>query len=230
MKTKEDIGMFKILLVEDEQSIRTLIKTYLNKQGYHVIEAEDGKSGFDVFSNQHVDLIITDLMMPKKDGYDLTQQIRQSSKDIPILIMTALDAFQDKEKGFETGADDYMTKPVNLPEMHLRIKALLRRYQVTKDHQIELEHLKLDFLTFSCSIDGNNISLTKKEFMLLFKLLSNPNIIFTREQLMNEIWGFDSDSYDRTVDTHIKRLREMVMSSDFEIQTVRGLGYKAVIK
>lgn len=222
--------MFKILLVEDESSIRKLIKTYLNRQGYHVIEAADGKAGLEVFSNQHIDLIITDLMMPEKDGYDLTQHIRESSKDIPILIMTALDAFQDKEKGFDKGADDYMTKPVNLPELHLRLKALLRRYQVTKEHQIELAHLHLDYASFSCFVDNQPIILTKKEFLLLFKLLSNPNIIFTREQLMNEIWGFDSDSYDRTVDTHIKRLRETVISSDFEIQTVRGLGYKAVIK
>jgi len=168
--------------------------------------------------------------MPYIDGNTLTAKLRSMNRDLPILMLTALDRFADKEKGFQSGADDYLVKPIDMQEMLLRIKALLRRSQIMSESRIVLPHLILDERTSQCILDNTPIELTRKEFRLLFHLLSAPNRIFTREQLMNEIWGYDSESYDRTVDTHVKRIREQVLSPDFEIVTVRGLGYKAVIK
>jgi len=222
--------MLKIMVVEDEQHIRKLISTYLIKNGYQVIEATNGKTAFDLFQNEHIDLVITDVMMPVMDGHLLTSKIRNFNSEIPILMLTALESYNDKEKGFSGGVDDYIVKPFDMNEILLRIKALLRRYKIASDNKIVLPHLILDFQTGSCMVDEQNVMLTRKEFLLLFKLLSTPNQIFTREQLMNEIWGFDSESYDRTVDTHIKRLRESIICPDYEIITVRGLGYKAVLK
>lgn len=222
--------MFQILVCEDDRAIRRLMTTYLTKQGYDILEAEDGRQGYDLFTEHHIDLVITDVMMPEMDGFHLVRKIRESAPNLPMIILTALESYPDKEQGFLQGVDDYMVKPVDLKELHLRIKALLRRYQITMNQEIRLDHVVLNYQYKSCRIDGVDIDLTKKEFLLLFKLLSNPNVIYTREQLMNEIWGYDSDSYDRTVDTHIKRLRERIMTKDFDIVTVRGLGYKAVLK
>ncbi len=222
--------MIKILIIEDEYNIRKLFSKYLSNQGYETIEAEDGQKAVQIFEKEHIDLIITDVMMPIMDGITLTNKIRISHPELPILMLTALDSFEDKEKGFISGADDYMVKPIDLNEMLLRIKALLRRYQIVSSNKIELKNLTLDYQSGECILNGHFIELTRKEFLLIFKLLSSPNKIYTREQLMNEIWGFDSESYDRTIDTHIKRLREHIPSDDFEIITVRGLGYKAVVK
>ena len=222
--------MIKILIIEDEYNIRKLFSKYLSNQGYETIEAEDGQKAVQIFEKEHIDLIITDVMMPIMDGITLTNKIRISHPELPILMLTALDSFEDKEKGFISGADDYMVKPIDLNEMLLRIKALLRRYQIVSSNKIELKNLTLDYQSGECILNGHFIELTRKEFLLIFKLLSSPNKIYTREQLMNEIWGFDSESYDRTIDTHIKRLREHIPSDDFEIVTVRGLGYKAVVK
>ena len=222
--------MLKILVAEDEFYIRDLICKHLDKNGYSPVCAKDGLEAMKVFENNHIDLVITDVMMPHMDGITLSRKIRQSNKDIPIIILTALDTFSDKEKGFVNGADDYMVKPVDMLEMILRVKALLRRYQIISENILNHKSLILNFQTKSCAIKDKTIDLTIKEFDLIYKLLSTPNRIFTREQLMNEIWGFDSESYERTVDTHIKRLREKLVTNDFEIITVRGLGYKVVLK
>jgi DNA-binding response OmpR family regulator len=222
--------MTKILLCEDDVHIRKLIVTYLSSQGFNVLESDNGMSAWSIFQNEKIDVVITDLMMPKMDGFSLTQKIRSSQKDVPILILSALESMEDKEKGFISGTDDYMVKPIDLKELLMRIKALIRRYKIIMEDKIVLKSLLLDQANNLCLVSGISIELTKKELQLLFKLLSYPNIIFTREQLMNDIWGYDSQSYDRTVDTHIKRLRDLVNCDDFEIITVRGLGYKAVLK
>lgn len=222
--------MFKILICEDDQPIRKLISTFLNKKGYETYEAFNGEHGYEIIEQEHIDLLITDVMMPVMDGYTLVFKTRELRQDMPILMLTALDRFQDKEKGFANGIDDYIVKPVDLQEMLLRIKALLRRYQITREHKISLAKTVLDFQKQTVHINDQQVELANKEFLLLFKLLSNPQIIFTREQLMNEIWGYDSESYDRTIDTHIKRIREKIQADDFEIVAVRGVGYKAVIK
>ena len=221
--------MAKILLCEDDTNIRKLIATYLSQQGFTILESDNGASACSFFQSEKVDLVITDLMMPKMDGFSLTQKIRSSQKDVPILILSALESVEDKEKGFFSGTDDYMVKPIDLKELLMRIKALLRRYKITMEDKIILKTLVLDRANNQCTVSDRPIELTKKELQLLFKLLSYPNIIFTREQLMNDLWGTDSLSFDRTVDTHIKRLRDQVVCDDFEIMTVRGLGYKAVL-
>lgn len=222
--------MLKILIAEDELHIRTLLSKFLEKEHFEVLQARNGKEALTVFNHHHIDLVITDILMPEVSGHTLTNRLRQLRKDIPIMMLTALDSFDEKEKGFLSGVDDYMVKPVDLNEMLLRIHALLRRYDISKHKEIKLNHSLLNEAEQSCLVDQKQINLTSKEFQLLFKLLSYPNKIFTREQLMNEIWGYDSESYDRTIDTHIKRLRESVPMIDFEIETVRGLGYKVVLK
>ncbi len=222
--------MLKILVAEDEFYIRDLICKNLQNSGYTTVCAKDGREAMTIFENNHIDLCITDIMMPHLDGITLSKKIRQINKDIPIIILTALDTFSDKEKGFTSGADDYMVKPVDMQEMILRVKALLRRYKVISENKLTHKSILLDYQTKSCTLKDKQIELTVKEFQLLYKLLSTPSRIFTREQLMNEIWGFDSESYERTVDTHIKRLREKITTKDFEIITVRGLGYKVVLK
>lgn len=222
--------MFKILVAEDEANIRKLITINLTNSGYTVVECADGSDALETFFDEHFDLVITDIMMPKIDGNELAAKIKKINKDIPILMLTALETVDDKEKGFNSGTDDYLVKPFAMKELLLRVKALLRRYKIAAENKIELKDTVLFFNTNTVRIKGKDIELTKKQFLLLFKLLSNPNIIFSREQLMNEIWGYDSESSDRTVDTHIRWLRERVQNSDFEIVTIRGLGYKAVLK
>jgi len=221
--------MLKILVAEDEFYIQNLICKHLSKNGYTSICANNGLEAMNIFENNHIDLVITDIMMPHLDGITLSKKIRLQNKEIPLIILTALDTFQDKEKGFTSGADDYMVKPVDMNELNLRVKALLRRYQVISENKLTHKSITLDYQTKSCTVEQNPIELTIKEFDLLYKLLATPNRIYTREQLMNEIWGFDSESYERTVDTHIKRLREKIHTKDFDIITVRGLGYKVVL-
>lgn len=221
--------MIKILVVEDDGNIRSLVAKFLAKEGYEVHQAADGQEGLELYEMEHFDILITDVMMPRTDGNELTSIIRSSNKDIPILMLTALETIDDKEKGFLSGSDDYMVKPVDMKELVLRVKALLRRYRIATENQIIHKNLQMDAKSMILTIGGKAIDLTQKEFSLLFKLVSNPNRIYTRNQLMNEIWGYDSESFDRTVDTHIKRLREKVKSDDIQILTVRGLGYKAVL-
>lgn len=222
--------MLKILVAEDEFYINDLICKNLEKAGYVVTSAKDGKEALDIFINEHIDLVISDVMMPHTDGITLVKQIRTINEDTPILLLTALDTFMDKEKGFNSGADDYLVKPVDMNEMILHIKALLRRSKVVSENKFIHKSVKLDFQEQSLHVNNEPITLTVKEFQLLFKLAASSNRIFTREQLMNEIWGYDSESYERTVDTHIKRLREKIKTDDLEIVTVRGLGYKVVLK
>jgi len=221
--------MLKILVVEDDRFLRDIIEKNLTRNGYDVLQAENGKIGLDIYENNHIDLIITDIMMPVMDGNQLVKSVRYQDSDIPIIMLTALDAFLDKERGFTSGTDDYLVKPVDMQELILRVKALLRRSKINADHVLIHKDIKLEHIDKQCYIGDKPITLTVKEFELLFKLLSSPNQIFTRDQLMDEIWGYDSESYTRTVDTHIKRIREKVVSTSFEIKTVRGLGYKAVL-
>lgn len=221
--------MFHILLAEDDTNLRNVLEKSLRNAGYTVVAAADGRAAYEQFCAQRFDLVITDIMMPFLDGNELTAEIRRLSADTPVLMLTALETIEDKEKGFGMGADDYLVKPFVLKELVLRVKALLRRYQAVSENKITLPHTELSFQTNTAIINGKKVELTKKEFLLLFKLLSNPNIIFSREQLINEIWGFDSESSDRTVDTHIRWLREKTENEDFRIVTVRGLGYKAVL-
>lgn len=222
--------MLKLLVVEDEYYIRELIKKNLQSNGYELIEAENGEQGYEIFENNHIDLIISDIMMPKVDGVTFVKRVRNMNKELPIIMLTALDTFTDKEKGFTSGADDYIVKPVDMKELQLRIKALLRRYKIVSESKFTHKDVLLNHQTMECIINNQNIDLTTKEFQLLYKLTTSNGRIFTREQLMNEIWGYDSESYERTVDTHIKRLREKVKSDHLELITVRGLGYKGVLK
>jgi len=222
--------MLKILVVEDDIFIRKLIVKYLSTYGFQMFESSNGKEALNLCEEQFIDLVITDVMMPVVDGLELTNILRSNHPDLPILMLTALESISDKEKGFISGTDDYLVKPVDLKELLLRVKALLRRYKIVSENKIEYKNILLNFQTTGVVINSENVELTKKEFLLLYKLIANPNIIFTRNQLMNEIWGYDSESFDRTVDTHIKRIRDKIKSDDFELITVRGLGYKAVLK
>lgn len=222
--------MFHILLAEDDTNLRNVLEKKLSSAGYTVVAVADGKATYEKFCSEQFDLVITDIIMPLMDSNELTSEIRKVSEETPVLMLTALENINDKEKGFNSGADDYLVKPFVLKELILRAKALMRRYNAVSENQIKLANTELNYNTNTVLINGQNVELTKKEFLLLFKLLSNPNIIFSREQLINEIWGYDSESSDRTVDTHIKWLRDKTENADFKIVTVRGLGYKAVLQ
>ena len=220
--------MFNILIVEDDKNLRKLIGTVLKQNGFNVLCANDGEQALEVLDSTKADLIICDIMMPNMDGYELTESLRWSNYNMPILMITAKETLEDKRKGFLSGADDYMVKPINTDEMLLRVNALLRRSKIATEHRIEVGDVIIDYDTLSVQKDTERIVLPKKEFLLLFKLMSYPKKIFTRQQLMDDIWGLDSETDERTVDVHIKGLREKLVNIDeFEIVTVRGLGYKA---
>lgn len=220
--------MFQILVVEDNQNLSLLMKARLEHAGYKVIKAENGREALDILDYHHVDLIISDIMMPILDGFELIKNLREANYNMPILVITAKESFEDKEKGFRLGTDDYMVKPVDMNEMLLRVSALLRRAKISNEHKITMGNLVLDYDTLSLTGPDVQIELPKKEFLLLFKLLSYPKQIFTRQQLMSEIWGFDSETDERTVDSHIKKLRKKIDDRpEFKIVTIRGLGYKA---
>lgn len=222
--------MFTILVVEDDQNIRKLMCAVLKQHGFTTYWAEDGIQALDVMEKKHIDLIVLDLMMPNMDGYELTKQIRLSWRDLPILMVTAKQEREDKRKGFLAGTDDYMTKPVDEVEMVLRIKALLRRARIASEHKLRIGKVVLDYDSLTVTREEQVYSLPQKEFQLLFKLLSYPNVIFTRLQLMEEIWGLESETDDHTLNVHINRLRNRFQDwQEFEIVTVRGLGYKAVV-
>lgn len=223
--------MFNILIAEDHTNTRRLLKTVLEANGYQAFEAEDGEKALEMLDRQHIDLLIADVMMPKMDGYTLTKELRDAGSLIPILMLTAKHLPVDKRHGFLAGTDDYMTKPVEEEEMLLRIKALLRRAQISSAHKMEIGAVTLDYDTLIVIRGNESLTLPPKEFYLLYKLLSYPDKIFTRIQLMDEIWGMETDSADTTVNVHINRLRNKFADySEFEIATVRGLGYKAVRK
>ncbi|MEH7076285.1 response regulator transcription factor [Neobacillus drentensis] len=221
--------MFKILVVEDNKNLLVLMRSRLEQSGYEVLLAENGQEALRVLESFQVDLIISDIMMPHMDGFELIESLREANLNMPILIVTAKEGFEDKERGFRLGTDDYMVKPIDMNEMILRVAALLRRAQINNEHKIVIGEVVLDYNTLTVSGPNFLVELPKKEFLLLFKLLSYPKQIFTREQLMSEIWGMDSDSDERTVDGHIKKLRKKFEERpEFKIVTIRGLGYKAV--
>lgn len=223
--------MFNILVADDVANIRRLYEYTLEKNGYKVYSAENGEAALDIIEKQHIDLMILDVMMPKKDGYEVLKTLRESGSNLPVLIITAKDAAEDLRRGFVLGTDDYMTKPVDEMEMLLRIKALLRRSKIAEEQKIVVGKTELIYDSLTVKTAGEPVLLPKKEFQILFKLLSFPGKTFTRAALMEEFWEMDSDSEARTVDVHINRLRERFRdNSDFEILTVRGLGYKAEIK
>ncbi len=223
--------MAAILVVDDNQKIRRLIDIYLRREGFSTLLAETGDQALHLLGEQAVDLMIVDIMMPGMDGYALVRQLRENRMEIPVLMATTKTEFADKKEGFEAGADDYMTKPVDLEELVLRVRALLRRSRIYSENQIRIGEVTLDYNTLEVRLPGETVVLPQKEFYLLYKLFSYPNRIFTRQELMDEIWGFDSETSPRTVDVHIKRLRERFEQvPDLEISTIRGLGYKGVQK
>jgi len=219
--------MFTILVVDDQENIRKLIATYLVREGYRVFLAGDGQEALDKIDKMQIDMMIADIMMPNMDGITLTNELRTSMYTFPILMITAKDSIEDKTIGFRAGTDDYMVKPIDFDEMLLRIEALLRRAKIANEHRIVMGKVTLDYNTLTVTTEKESILLPKKEFYLLFKLLSYPQKIFTRRDLMDEIWGFDNETDERTVDVHIKRLREKFEDvTEFKIETIRGLGYK----
>lgn len=223
--------MFHILVAEDDVNTRRLMGAVLKENGYVPILAGDGAEALRIMEQKHVDLLVTDIMMPQMDGYQLTEALRESGHTLPILMVTAKEMPIDKKKGFLIGTDDYMVKPVDEEEMLLRIAALLRRSQIVNQHKLSVGGTVFDYDGLAVLRDGRRQELPPKEFMLAYKLLSYPGQIFTRRQLMDEIWDLESESEERTVDVHINRLREKFRDNpDFEFATVRGLGYKAVKK
>ena len=220
--------MFRILVAEDDESTRLLMCEVLHQAGYEPCPARDGVEALEVMDHFQCDLAIVDITMPRMDGIAFTQTLREGNCDLPVLMVTARVTQEDKRRGFSLGADDYMVKPVNLDEMLMRVGALLRRAQSVTSHKLTVGETVLDYDTLTVTRGDTELQLPKKEFYLLYKLLSYPKQIFTRRQLMDEIWGMDAESDERTVDVHIRRLREKCEAfPDFSIETVRGLGYKA---
>ncbi len=221
--------MFQILIAEDDMNTRRLMEAVLKEHGYHPILACDGLEALKLLDTHHVDLVILDIMMPGMDGYEFTRQLRATDYTLPILMVTAKQLPEDKRKGFIVGTDDYMTKPVDEEEMILRIRALLRRAQIVNERRITIADVCLDYDSLTVSRGDESQTLPRKEFYLLYKLLSYPGKIFTRIQLMDEIWGMESQSDDNTINVHINRLRKRFEDyPEFSIETIRGLGYKAV--
>ena len=221
--------MIHILVVEDDPNIRKLIEAYLLDERYIPILAKDAQDALEVLDREHIDLMITDIMMPGMDGFTLTEQLRSSGYDFPILMVTAKETIKDKRKGFIVGTDDYMVKPIDEEELILRVKALLRRAKIVSERKIIIGQVTLNYDTLSVNRASERITLPQKEFMLLYKLLSYPGTVFTRIQLMDEIWGYDTGSAEHTVSVHIERLRKRFYDwQEFSIETVRGLGYRAV--
>ncbi|MBD5128519.1 MAG: response regulator transcription factor [Ruminococcaceae bacterium] len=221
--------MFNILIVDDQPNIRRLYEYTLEKNGYRPFSAANGEEALAVIDRQHIDLVILDVMMPVLDGYGCLKALRDGGSNVPVLMITAKGEPEDVRKSFLLGTDDFMVKPVDEIEMLLRIKALLRRSKISEEQRIVVGGTELVYDSFSVIRDGTAAVLPRKEFQILFKLLSFPGKTFTRQNLMEEFWSMDSDSEARTVDVHINRLRERFKDNpDFSIVTVRGLGYKAV--
>lgn len=223
--------MFKILVVEDDRDLNRSVCSFLNNSGYEAIGTLSAEDAYDGMYKTTFDLIVSDIMMPGIDGFELAKTVRQMNSEIPILFMSARDDFAAKQRGFRVGIDDYMTKPVDLDELFLRIGALLRRAKISSSRRLEVGNFVMDADERSATLDGEEISLTVREFDILYKLLSYPKKTFTRTQLMDEFWDVDTNSGTRTVDVYMTKLRAKLSGCDsFEIQTVHGLGYKAVIK
>ena len=221
--------MLNILVVDDDKNTRLFLRAVLEGAGYGVFTATDGIDALELMDKEHIDLVVLDIMMPRMDGYEFTEELRKCNNNLPILMLSAKQLPADKHKGFMVGTDDYMTKPVDEEEMLLRIRALLRRAKIATEHKIVIGEVVLDYDSLTVSKGEECQELPQKEFLLLYKLLSYPGKIFTRIQLMDEIWGSDSDTGWETVTVHIGRLRKRFEGwEEFSIESVRGLGYKAV--
>ena len=221
--------MFQILVVDDDKNIRFVLKEILEGAGYSVFSAADGEEAFEVLAKEYIDLAIVDIMMPKLDGYEFTRELRSFEQEFPILMISAKSMTDDRKLGFLAGIDDFMSKPIDPDELLLHIKALLRRFKIVNERKIAIGDVVLDYDSFTVSGHGSVQELPQKEFQLLYKLLSSPDKIFTRIQLMDEIWGVECDAGPETVTVHIGRLRKRFEGwEEFEIENIRGLGYKAV--
>ena len=221
--------MLKILIAEDDQELRQLFSHVLTKNGYEVCGVSNGQEALKKLEHDYFDLIISDIMMPVTDGYELVRQLRASGNQTPVMMITARDAFDDMRLGFQSGSDDYLVKPVNVNEMVLRVGALLRRSQMIHDRRQTVGSTVLEIDSLTVTVGEQVQTLPQKEFMLLYKMISYPGKIFTRHQLMDEIWGYDNESDTHTVDVHIGRLRDRFRENpDFKIVTIRGVGYKVV--
>ena len=221
--------MLKILIAEDDRELRQLFSRVLSRYGYTVVGVSNGQEALDAMDADFYDMIISDIMMPVMDGYELVRQLRDVGNTTPILMITAKDAFDDMRLGFQSGVDDYMVKPINVNEMLLRVQALLRRAQMINDRKQTIGETVMECDSLTVTVAGESMVLPQKEFMLLYKMAAYPGRIFTRQQLMDEIWGYDSESDTHTVDVHIGRLRDRFRDNrDFKIVTIRGIGYKVV--
>ena len=221
--------MLKILIAEDDRELRQLFEHVLVKNGYSVRGVSDGQEALDAMDEEYFNLIISDIMMPVMDGYTLVRSLREAGDTTPVLMITAKDAFDDMRMGFLSGTDDYMVKPVNVNEMVLRVSALLRRAQMISERRQVIGGTTMECDSLTVTTENGSMVLPQKEFMLLYKMASFPGKIFTRQQLMDDIWGYDTESDTHTVDVHIGRLREKFRNSkDFKIVTLRGVGYKVV--
>lgn len=221
--------MITILVVEDDKNIRKLLVTILEQSGYQTLQAQNGMEALSIIEQETVDLFVLDVMLPQIDGYQIAEKIRATNTQLPIIMVTAKSLPLDKRKGFIAGTDDYLVKPIDEEEFLLRIKALLRRTQNGLEAKIRVGKTVIDSDNLSIQSENTYLELPKKEFQLLYKLLSYPNKIFTRQQLLDDIWGIDNMADERTIDVHIKRLREKTIhNKDFDLITIRGLGYKAV--
>ena len=229
LKTQREESMLKILIAEDDRELRQLFQHVLIKNGYSVKGVSNGKEALDAIEQDYFDLIISDIMMPEMDGYELVHSLREANDNTPVMMITAKDAFDDMRMGFLSGTDDYMVKPINVNEMVLRVGALLRRAQMINERRQTIGNTVLEYDSFTVISEDERMVLPQKEFMLLYKMASFPGKIFTRQQLMDDIWGYGSESDTHTVDVHIGRLRERFRDNkDFKIVTMRGVGYKVV--
>ncbi|MEG0777954.1 MAG: response regulator transcription factor [Oscillospiraceae bacterium] len=222
--------MFNILVVEDDANTRKLMEAVLLQNGYRPFLSENGVAALEIMEQKQIDLVVLDIMMPKMDGYEFAKTLREGDCNLPILMVTAREGIEDKKKGFRIGADDYMVKPVNNDELVLRINALLRRSRIANEHQLTIGETTFNYEELSVRREGAAETLPQKEFLIIYKLLAYPNKIFTRLQIMDEIWGLDTNTDEHSVDVHINRLRNRFKDNpDFKIVTIRGLGYKVVI-
>ena len=227
IRRKENV--FQILIVEDDKELSQLFQKVLEKNGYQVKSASDGALALEILDKEYIDLIISDIMMPVMDGYELVHRLRESDNHVPVMMITAKDAFDDMRRGFISGTDDYMIKPVNVNEMVLRVGALLRRAQMINERRQTIGSTVMDLDSLTVTTENESFILPQKEFMILYKMSAYPGRIFTRNQLMDEIWGYENESDTHTVDVHIGRLRDRFRDSkDFKIVTIRGVGYKVV--
>lgn len=223
--------MIKILVVEDDDALNALVSLYLKGNGYEVISCKNGQEAQKLFKKENIDMMITDIMMPMMDGFELAMEVRKENKDMPIVFMSAKDDMPSKQLGYTIGIDDYIVKPFDIDELVLKVKAILRRSKIISSKKLSVGNLTMNQEEHTAYVDNKELQLTVREFDILFKMLSNPKIIFTRGKLMEEFWDFDSSATSRTVDVYIAKIREKTaICNGFDIVTVHGLGYKAVLK